>query len=192
MRLCGEDLLDAAELEFLERKYDSVTMESIAIRAGMGRSSTYHFFPNKDAILAAVQERFYEPMRGLMTQAHADVNPVDGLKKFIRSYFEYWSKHPRELELHLLLRSRIVGNHAVWPLSNAFVAEMIIWYDGLLRRAVRLGLLEKHKTLDRATVLFCAVEGALQHVTTSKLLSVKKAAARIERELLEEGMRDEG
>jgi AcrR family transcriptional regulator len=179
-----KDLIDAAEIEFSSKRYDEVTMELIAVRAGLGRTSGQHYFPNKDAVLAAVQERFYEPVRGLMAAADVKPDPVDALRKFVFDYLKYWSSHPRRLELHLMLMAKIVGNEKSWPMTNAYVAEMINWYDTMYWRAAERNLLSPWRPLERGTALFCAVEGALPHVTTSKLLTVRKAAARIEKALL--------
>ena len=53
-----EAILDAAEAVFGEMGVDAATTNAIAERAGASVGSLYHFFPNKDAILQALAERF--------------------------------------------------------------------------------------------------------------------------------------
>jgi AcrR family transcriptional regulator len=177
-------ILESALLAFLEKGYDGVTMEEIADRAGMARATVYNYFPFKDGILAAVRNRFFEPIQ-VMMKAAGRRKPVTGLQGFITDYLTFWAKHPHEQEFYVMGTMRALRDRTAWPFMNAHVAEMINWYEMMLWRGVRDRELIKHNTRARATALFCAVEGAVPYVTMAKLLSVKKAAKRIESELLD-------
>lgn len=53
-----EEILDAAELVMSEVGVDAATTNAIAERAGASVGSLYHFFPNKQAILVGLAERY--------------------------------------------------------------------------------------------------------------------------------------
>jgi AcrR family transcriptional regulator len=55
-------ILDAAADVFAERGYEPATTNAIAAKAGMSPGSLYQFFGNKEAIAAALAERFVARM----------------------------------------------------------------------------------------------------------------------------------
>ncbi len=90
-----DEILDAAELVIAEVGVDQATTNAIAERAGSGMGSLYHFFPNKDAIVQALAERYtaemavtFEAMRqpemGTMPVADMVDRIVDPLVAFHR------------------------------------------------------------------------------------------------------------
>ena len=52
-----ERILDAAAHVFAERGYTATTTNHVAIAAGVSIGSVYQYFPNKDALLVALEER---------------------------------------------------------------------------------------------------------------------------------------
>jgi AcrR family transcriptional regulator len=52
------ELLDAAASELAEAGYDAATMKAIAIRAGASIGAAYQYFPNKEALVSALRERY--------------------------------------------------------------------------------------------------------------------------------------
>lgn len=56
-------ILDMAETLFLEKGYEAVTTNEIAQRASTSIGSLYQFFPNKEAILQAIVERYRIELR---------------------------------------------------------------------------------------------------------------------------------
>ncbi|GGV18238.1 TetR family transcriptional regulator [Actinomadura cremea] len=53
-----EGILDAATRVLAERGYDGASTNRIAAAAGISNGSLYQYFPNKDAIMVAVVDRF--------------------------------------------------------------------------------------------------------------------------------------
>ena len=56
-------ILDATEAELLAPGIGAVTTNGIAARAGTSVGSLYQYFPNKEAVLAALGQRYIECMR---------------------------------------------------------------------------------------------------------------------------------
>lgn len=65
-------ILDAAEALFGEQGYAHVTTNAIAARAGVPIGSLYQFFPNKEAVLHGVAERYRAEAAALFDQALGD------------------------------------------------------------------------------------------------------------------------
>ncbi|RPH94670.1 TetR/AcrR family transcriptional regulator [candidate division KSB1 bacterium] len=181
-----KDIINAAFREFIRWGYDGVSMEKIAKRAKIDRSTLYHYFSNKESVLAAVRERLFEPVQVMMNSA-GGLDAVTGLRKFIEDYLKYWASHPREQEFYLLGVVHTLQNKVWWPHVNVRIAAMINWYEYMLSCGVKQGQLVKHDTAAQATALFCAVEGAVPYVTTcTKTLSVKRVVKGIMKGIVEE------
>jgi AcrR family transcriptional regulator len=51
------EMLDRAFAFFLQRGYDNVSLNDLIADAGVSKGAFYHWFPSKDALIAAVAER---------------------------------------------------------------------------------------------------------------------------------------
>jgi AcrR family transcriptional regulator len=60
-------ILDAADAVFLERGFGAATTNHVAARAGTSIGSLYRFFPDKDALLVALAERYGERFMAMAT-----------------------------------------------------------------------------------------------------------------------------
>jgi AcrR family transcriptional regulator len=70
-------LLDAAEKVIAEVGVADATTNAIAARAGSGMGSLYRFFPNKEAIVTALADRYKNTMRPLTEYArHPELKDV--------------------------------------------------------------------------------------------------------------------
>ena len=67
-----EAILDAADAVFLEMGYAAATTNHVAERAGTSIGSLYRFFPDKEALLVALAERYGQRMAAL----GAEVSPI--------------------------------------------------------------------------------------------------------------------
>ncbi len=68
-----ELLLDAAASVIAESGLEAATAEAIALRAHTAKGSLYQFFPNRDAVLAALALRYADEMRHI----HEKAFPID-------------------------------------------------------------------------------------------------------------------
>ncbi|MBP8084237.1 MAG: TetR/AcrR family transcriptional regulator [Spirochaetes bacterium] len=89
-----ELILDAAEKVFLERGYDSATMDEIAAAAEFTKKSVYSYFPTKDELFAAAILRASEVLFRIFNEV--SVNNNTGIEKisaigdaYVQFYREY-------------------------------------------------------------------------------------------------------
>lgn len=64
-------LLDAAAEVIAEQGLQAATAEAIALRARTAKGSLYQFFPNRDAVVAALAMRFADELRAVHEKAFA-------------------------------------------------------------------------------------------------------------------------
>lgn len=66
-------ILDVAEQLFIEVGYNQTTTRAIASRAEVPVGSLYQFFPDKEAIVKALANRYFEQEYHLFVQLHAEL-----------------------------------------------------------------------------------------------------------------------
>jgi AcrR family transcriptional regulator len=64
-----ERIIDAAQAVLLERGYQGASTNRIAERAGISPGSFYQYFPDKEAVLAEVLDRYTERLRARISRA---------------------------------------------------------------------------------------------------------------------------
>jgi AcrR family transcriptional regulator len=94
-RISKEELaIEAASGVFSRYGYARTTMGDIAAQAGMSRPALYVFFPDKDAVFAAVIRRMDEQKRG---EIHAKMARLDGLHAKLLHACRSWGSHGFDL-----------------------------------------------------------------------------------------------
>lgn len=93
-----ELLLDAAASVIAEHGLQAATAEAIALRARTAKGSLYQFFPNRDAVLAALALRYADEMRAIHERAFPiDPHglPLDRLiDRIVKPLAEFHDTHP--------------------------------------------------------------------------------------------------
>ena len=69
-------ILGAAKALIGERGNDAVSMREIAKFAGIAPSSIYQYFPDKNAIIAAIMQGYFDRMQGIAELVIADIKDV--------------------------------------------------------------------------------------------------------------------
>lgn len=93
-----ELLLDAAASVIAESGLEAATAEAIALKARTAKGSLYQFFPNRDAVLAALALRYADEMR----HVHEKAFPIDPrglalerlIDRIIRPLADFHDRHP--------------------------------------------------------------------------------------------------
>lgn len=103
----GRNILLAAEILFLDRGYDNVSLEEIAAAAGVTRGAVHWHFKNKQGLLVALREDAQAPFRELAQHLAEDsgLALLDRLSEIISNAFEKLQNDPRQKGLiKVLLR----------------------------------------------------------------------------------------
>ncbi|WP_353349010.1 TetR/AcrR family transcriptional regulator [Oceaniserpentilla sp. 4NH20-0058] len=81
----SQQIIEAAEAEFVLHGFKGTSMQSIADRAGLPKANIHYYFKNKANLYQALLENILERWTELLTDMHADSDPKDVLSRFIRN-----------------------------------------------------------------------------------------------------------
>lgn len=90
----AERILDAAELLFSERGFDGTGLREVAREAGIRAPSLYNHFPNKEALYAAVLERAFRPLLGLLEAFQSGGEEAYTDPRLLEDIMEHLARHP--------------------------------------------------------------------------------------------------
>jgi len=100
-----DDIREAARRVFAERGVRGTGLTHVADAVGMGRSSLYHYYPDKDSLLADLVREMLEQERALFRTCLRGGTPLSRLEKLARAcgaLFPEWAAFGRLiLELRL-------------------------------------------------------------------------------------------
>jgi TetR/AcrR family acrAB operon transcriptional repressor len=94
-------ILKAAETLFLEKGYESVSLDEIACAADVTRGAVHWHFRNKQGLLFAIREEMRMPMEELADRLSADTTlaPLDALAEVMSATFRRLQADPRQRRL---------------------------------------------------------------------------------------------
>ena len=176
-------ILDATARILVERGYAATSTNAVAERAGVSVGSLYQYFPNKDALIAALHTRHVEQMKAVIEDALAramDASLVDGLVGIIEGSVE---AHRVDADLHRVLEQQLEGLEIVAAHDT---------FDEMLQERI-VALLARHREALAVTDLRLAAfmllhsSHAMIHAivaTRPRGVSLKAASAEIVRMML--------
>ena len=125
-------IVEATWRVLAEEGYATASTNRIAERAGTSVGSLYQYFPNKDAIVAAVQRRHHADFSAVMAAAFAEAagQPLDvALRRLVRASLE---AHLMDLDLHRTLAEMVpasVNPETRASLQRGMLAQIRAWLE---------------------------------------------------------------
>jgi AcrR family transcriptional regulator len=111
-----QSVLEAARELFAERGFERTTMRAVGTRAGVDPALIYHYFGDKDGLLAAVIE---PPVDLAAVLAGIDDDLDRAGEEIIRRIVSLWDKHPDIRDRMLaMLRTALSHDHAAGLLRD--------------------------------------------------------------------------
>ena len=127
-------VLDAASALLVEGGLAALSVDAVAKRSGTSKSSMYHFFPDRDAIVRALADRHvatitdYEGFGAADASAWARLTVEEAVDRYLEPFVRYVAQHPDVLPC-MRAAARLAGNtdrEAVLDTMKLNRAEMII------------------------------------------------------------------
>jgi AcrR family transcriptional regulator len=163
-RLMVETLLDATARVLTQEGYDRASTNRVATVAGVSIGSLYQYFPNKEALVAALVSRHVREMMDLIREAIAEVASQDlesSMRRLVGAMIE---AHRVDPALHRVFDEQI-------PRMGDLIEIEAIEREGF--QLVR-GYLEEHsdeiavRNLDMATTICMTTIEALTHEVVTR------------------------
>jgi AcrR family transcriptional regulator len=152
-----DEILTAARDLFVRNGYESVTMRKVAERVGVAPGTIYHYFDDKDAILATICEETFARLDKRMEALAKDPggDPLERLRRAGRMYIQFGLDHPERYFLAFAL-----AGHA--PKSESVMKAGLRSFDCLresVRACVDAGLTRTSDVEEIAQSLWACVHG---------------------------------
>lgn len=113
-------LLDLAEEVFTNLRYDEVSMEDIATRAGISRALLYRHFAGKQVLFAAVYQRAADRLLEVTTFDPA-LSPADQVRALLDLYIDYFAEHRNTV---LTANRVLAGDESIQAIIAGLFAQL--------------------------------------------------------------------
>ncbi len=160
-RTMVETIVKATTQVLLKEGYEACTTNRVAAAAGVSIGSVYQYFPNKEALVVAVMERYQAELRDAMVQRLAELATAD-LETAVRGMVAAMLEVPRlQPRLHRVLLEqvpRIGALKRLHELHGEYAPLIEAWLEA---HRAELGVTNPSVA---AWVLIAAVEGVVARV----------------------------
>lgn len=136
-------ILNVAEQLFIELGYEQTTTRAIAARAQVPVGSLYQFFPDKEAIVRALADRYFEQEYQMFVQLHTELADTEidvYVDRIIDAFEQFADQHPGY---------RAVLGQLI-DLITVADASVMNEYDQLMLAGLANFLLQRNPNLDAA------------------------------------------
>ncbi len=168
MKSKRELILDAALKQFAEDGYSQATMQSIAKRAGVGKGTTYEYFPSKEALFSEV---ISNGVNRTMTSLDEELQkPGSVREKVERMYLKYLELYRAEVEL----KSVVLNDFGNIPKQfhqqlKTKQIEFIQVMDKVVQEGIRTGEIANINSYIGATILLGGI-GIIMHASLDEAM----------------------
>lgn len=98
-------ILDAARPLFVQDGYEATSIRAIAAKAGCSPGILYHYFEDKQAIMAELVAETFASLGVRLRAIQADKSPVlDRFRRGLRTYMAFGLEHPHHYSLLFLFQ----------------------------------------------------------------------------------------
>jgi len=131
----NENILAAAEQEFVLHGFKGTSMQSIADRAGVPKANIHYYFKNKANLYRALLENIMQVWNEVLADITPDSDPADVLSRFIRSKVQLSYTHPNASKIFAMeiiqgaphLRDHLSQTMRAWVKEKTAVIQS--WID---------------------------------------------------------------
>jgi len=107
-------ILDAARPLFVREGYEATSIRAIALKAGCSPGILYHYFEDKQSILAELVAETFSILGARLSAIRRDDSPVmDRLRRGLRTYIAFGLEHPHHYSLLFMKPQNWEGNEKV-------------------------------------------------------------------------------
>jgi AcrR family transcriptional regulator len=150
-----EQIIDTARLLFGERGTTEVSMDEIAVQAGVARSTVYVYFANRDELLRACVQSMYDTIKDSLADTHEiTAPPLERLRAMVEVVLERIDENPAFFRLAMATQStNVAGSDAVGGALMMIGLDMIGLLDDIVSAGMESGAFRPDLDRDRAVLL---------------------------------------
>jgi AcrR family transcriptional regulator len=150
-----EQIIETARRLFGERGTTEVSMDEIASRSGVARSTVYVYFANRDELLRACVQSMYDQLKDAIVVGFEDTaSPSERLHSLIRALLERIDESPAFFRLAMATQSTSgAGSEAVGGALMMIGLDMIRLLEDIVSSGIATGDFAGRIEPSRAVVL---------------------------------------
>jgi AcrR family transcriptional regulator len=99
-----QKILNAARRMLVDHGYEGTTMRAIAARIGYTPTAIYHYFKDKDALVAELSALDYRAFSQALQRTGTAGDPVDRLGQIGAAYVDFGVTHPMQYQFLFMMR----------------------------------------------------------------------------------------
>lgn len=99
-----QKILNAARRMLVQHGYEGTTMRAIAAKIGYTPTAIYHYFKDKDALVAELSAIDYGAFSQALQRTGTTGDPLDRLAKIGAAYVEFGLTHPMQYQFLFMMR----------------------------------------------------------------------------------------
>ena len=168
-----ERILDAAAHIFHEQGYAAATTNDIADEARVSIGSLYQYFPNKDALLAALTRRHIESATAGLADLLGRLRADAGFERILREVVDFLVEQHDLDDLHILVMHTAPRTHEISLELDRAKAQLIDLTSGLLSAAVE----DQHRRSLVARMVVATIDAAVHDVIIRQPRGARRRAA---------------
>jgi AcrR family transcriptional regulator len=156
-------LLDAGAHCFAEYGLAGTSIGALADLAGIARTTVYEYYPNKEAVLAALIYERMPPVIDVVLEALPDADPVERVSEIMRRSLVVVQKYPVETRLLFVVSRELPkpDRDAVWSVIHPIRDEIMLQCNHL----VAMGQLEEADAVSLGPTVGDVVIGGSDELT---------------------------
>ena len=151
-----EQIIDTARRVIGQRGTTDVSMDEIATRAGVARSTVYVYFANRDELLRACVQSMYDTIKDTVAEMLEDTAPpLDRLRALIGGVLERIDESPAFFRLAMATQATTTaaGAEAVGGALMMIGLDMMRLLDDIIATGIEDGLFRAELERDRSVTL---------------------------------------
>ena len=173
-----QEILDAARELFVREGFEQVSMRKIAEKIEYSPTTIYLYFRDKADLLDCIcEETLARLVRKQLAIDQAVTDPIEGLRRGLRSYIEFGLKHPNHYKVSFMM-SELFADPQQAVRSRAMGDKAFDHLRGNLSDCVAQGLIAAEDIEATAQALWAMIHGL------TSLLIAKPRFAWVDRERL--------
>jgi AcrR family transcriptional regulator len=153
-----QEILDAARDLFVHDGYENVSMRKIAEKVEYAPGTIYLYFKDKTEILDTLCQQTFEKLRGRLEAIQKDPgDPVEGLRRGLRTYIQFGLDHPNQYIVTFVLAKRDVEMH-----KRAVATSGMACFDclrSIVRQCMEGGFINGGGVEETAQALWVSIHG---------------------------------
>lgn len=109
-----QKILNASRRMLVQHGYEGTTMRAIAAKIGYTPTAIYHYFTDKDALVAELSAVDYRAFLQAVRRPGTAGDPVDRLGKIGAAYIEFGLTHPMQYQFLFMMRRPMGSTSAMY------------------------------------------------------------------------------